>query len=89
MKGCDQLKECDCKCKIANVISWLSMLIAVLALLAVFHYCYPDLEHDVRQIIGGLDISPVRQAFYTMSDQLEQGSTIKETVAETVKVLFE
>ena len=69
-------------------MSTISLLFAVAALLAVFRYCYPELERDVRNVIGGLEISPVRQAFHTMADGLEGGAPIKETVQETVKVLF-
>ena len=72
----------------AVFISGLALLISVVCLFAVCHYCYPEVEQKAREVLRGLDDNPARQAFQTMAEGLESGEPVKQTVAETVQVLF-
>ncbi len=73
---------------LAVFFSGLALLLSVICLLAVCNYCYPDLEHKARAILGGMEDSPVRQAFHTMAEGLEAGEPVKQTLAESVQVLL-
>jgi len=82
------LKEHNDRYRFAGFLSGISVLLSLLALLAVFRYCYPEVERDIYDVIAGLETSPIRQAFYTISDGLEAGEPIKETMKDASKVLF-
>ncbi len=69
-------------------LSGLALLLSVVCLLAVCHYCYPDVEQKAREVLSGMEDSPARQAFHTMAEGLEAGEPVKQTIAETVQVLF-
>ena len=69
-------------------LSGLALLLSVVCLLAVCHYCYPDAERTIREVLGGMKDGPARQAFHTMAEGLEAGEPVKQTISETVQVLF-
>lgn len=70
------------------ILSGLALLLSVICLLAVCHYCYPNVEQKAREVLGGMENSPARQAFHTMAEGLEAGEPVKQTLTETVQVLF-
>ena len=74
--------------RLAVFFSGLALLLAVFCLLSVCHYCYPVVEQRAKEVISGVDSGPVRQAFYTMAEGFESGEPVKETLTETVQVLF-
>ena len=74
-------------CRLASFLSVISVIFSFVALLLVVRYCYPELEENLRNVIGGVDTAPVRQAFHIMADGLEAGLPIKETVREAVQIL--
>lgn len=88
LEGVREMKEYDHRYRFAAFLSGISVLLSLLALLAVIRYCYPEVEQDLRHIVSGLESSPVRQAFHTMADGLGAGEPIKETMKETAQVLF-
>lgn len=50
-------------------------------------YC-PQLGERVRTAVTGWDRSPVKAAFHTFADGLEQGQPVREAFSQTVEVLF-
>lgn len=74
--------------KTAAVLSTLSLLVSILALVLVCHSCCPELNQQLRRLVGGLEDSPVRQAFSVMADGLGSGAPVKQTMEETAQVLF-
>ena len=74
--------------KLLSFLSGLMVLGAVVLLVHVCGSCYPAMEHQVRQVLGGLDQGPAKQAFHVMAEGLESGESIKETLQDTVQVLF-
>ncbi len=69
-------------------LSGLALLLSVVCLLAVCHYCYPNIEEKAKEVLGGMKDSSARQAFHTMAEGLEAGEPVKQTLSETVQVLF-
>ena len=74
-KGCDGMK---------TFFSGVYLLAAVLLLLCVCGYCYPQ----TRQMFAGMEDSPVRQAFSTLAEGLETGEPVRSTMTDAVQVLF-
>jgi len=68
--------------------SVLYILAALCMLLGVCSFCYPQFCEHVLQVVGGMEDSPVREAFGTLADGLEAGLPVKETVAASVEVLL-
>lgn len=60
------------------------LLAAVVLLLCVCGYCYPQ----ARQVFAGLEESPVRQAFGTLAEGLEAGEPVRTTMTDAVQVLI-
>jgi len=60
------------------------LLAAVVLLLCVCGYCYPQ----TRQVFAGLEESPVRQAFGTLAEGLEAGEPVRTTMTDAVQVLI-
>lgn len=72
-------------------LSFLSGVLVVCAIGLLIHvcrFCYPEADRQFREVLGGLENGAARQAFYVMAEGLEEGSPIKETMKETVQVLF-
>ncbi len=74
--------------KFAAFLSGVYVLAALLLLLGVCGHCYPAVEEKLKEVVTGEETSPVRQAFGVLADGLESGDPIRETVADTVQVLF-
>lgn len=74
--------------KVAAVLSGLSLLVSIMALVLVCRFCCPEMGTKLRQLVGGLEGSPVRQAFSVMADGLGEGEPVGQTLRETVQVLF-
>ena len=73
---------------LASFLSGIYLLAALLLALGVCGRCCPALGEKIKQAVAGLETSPVRQAFGTLADGLEEGKPIRQTMAETVQVLF-
>lgn len=73
---------------IATFFSILYILMALCLLFGVCGYCYPAVGERIRQVIGGWEESPVREAFGTLADGLEAGLPVKETVEASFEVLI-
>lgn len=73
--------------KVASFLSGLYIVFALCLLLGVCSHCYPAFGQRMRQVLGGWEESPVRQAFGTLTDGLEAGRPIKETFARSFEVL--
>jgi hypothetical protein len=69
----------------AGFISAVYLLGALVLLLWVCGNCCPR----VRQMVVGLDGSPIRDAFGVLSEGLESGEPVRETMGRTVQVFFE
>lgn len=74
--------------KLAAVCSWISLAISIAALVLVCRNCCPELGGELRRVLGGLEDSPVRQAFSVMADGLGSGAPVKDTMRDTAQVLF-
>lgn len=72
----------------AAFFSGLCVLGALALLLLVCARCYPSVYRQVQELFAGLDTGPVRQAFGTLADGLENGEPIGQTLNETVEILF-
>ncbi len=75
--------------KFAAFLSGLCVLAAVLLLVGVCGYCYPQMGDRLKEVVGGMEDGPVREAFGVLSEGLQDGQPIKETVAKTAEILFE
>ena len=73
---------------LANLLSVLYMVAAVCLLFAVCGCCYPRMGDQVRQMIGGWKNGPVQESFRVLTESLEAGLPMKETVKASVEVLF-
>lgn len=72
--------------KFASFLSGIYILAALCLLLGVCSHCYPAFGQRLRQVIGGGENSPVRQAFGVLTEGFEAGKPIKETFAATIEV---
>lgn len=73
---------------VLTFFSVLYILAALCMLLGVCSFCYPEIKTFFQQIFGGMEDSPVREAFGTLADGLEAGMPVKETVVATVEILL-
>lgn len=73
---------------LASFVSGLCVLAALLLLLGVCGYCYPDVHREIGVLFTGMEDGPVRQAFGALAEGLERGEPVRETLAETAQVLF-
>lgn len=87
MKGSDAVEK-KRGSGLASFFSGLCVLAALVLLLGVFGYCYPSVQAGIKDILGGMENGAVRQAFGTLADGLEDGETIRETLARSAQVLF-
>ena len=69
----------------ARFLSGIYLLGALILLLWVCGNCCPQL----RRVITGMEDSPLRQAFGVLSEGLESGVPVRDTVERTVQVFFE
>ena len=75
-------------CRFVSVLSGISVILSLTALLLVIRYCCPDLEQDIRNVLGGENAALFRQAFHVVADGLETGVPVREMTKEAVRVLF-
>lgn len=73
--------------KFCNFLSVCYILGAVCLLLAVCCYCYPNVEAWGRKVLSGSEDSPAKAAFAVLSDELGQGSSLKDSVVRSYEVL--
>ena len=57
-------------------------------LAAACGHCYPQLGDFGRRLMIGGEDSPAREAFSALTDSLEQGNSLKDSVAFSYEVLF-
>ena len=62
---------------------------AIILILGVCGYCYPESFGWIKEIIVGTEDSPVRDAFNMLSDCLELGEPIKDALYQSVSVLID
>ena len=61
---------------------------ALFLLALVCGLCYPELAEKVRHVIGGWEGGTLQEAFGTLSEGLEAGLPVKETVEASIEVLI-
>lgn len=88
MKGCGYLDEKKRGHGLADFISGLCVLGALILLLSVCSHCYPSVHQQVQELLGGMENGSVRQAFDVLADGLERGEPVREALAETADILF-
>lgn len=76
------------KSHLATFLSGIYLLAACLLLVGVLTHCYPEIGGRIKTAVTGLEQSPVRQAFGILADGLEAGEPFKETVSQSVQILF-
>ena len=72
----------------AAFFSGLCLLGALALLMKVCSICYPSVQQEMQNLFMGMEDGAVRQAFGTLAEGLEQGAPVKETLTQTVQVLF-
>lgn len=72
-----------------SFLGGLCVTLLMLLLLLVCSYCYPDLEEKASDWVMGLDTGPVREAFRIVSEGLEEGAPIRDTVSDAMDTLLE
>ena len=65
------------------------MLAAVGLLIYVCGTCYPEIGLHLRTWIGGLEGNPVQEAFLEVTEGLEGGRPVRETLSDAVYLLWE
>ena len=73
---------------LSGVFSFLYLLAAIRLLLGVCGYCYPEAGERVRVAISGIEDNPVRAAFNVLSDDLENGKSIKDAALASLDVII-
>lgn len=73
---------------LATVLSLFYVAAALVLLLGVCGYCYPELAQEAKTVLAGWEEGAVRQAFGTFSEGLEAGKPVKETLSESFEVLL-
>ena len=76
-------------CRFVSVLSGISVILSLASLLLVIHYCCPELETDIRRVLGGESAALFRQAFHVVADGLEAGVPVREMTKEAVQVFFD
>ena len=82
------MNEKEKKFRVANLLSAIYVVVAVCLLFSVCRYCYPLMGEQVRQVIGGWKDGPIQEAFYVLTESLEAGLPLRETVSASAEVLF-
>ena len=73
---------------LATMLSILYVAAALVLLLGVCGYCYPELAGEAKDVLAGWENGAVRQAFGTFSEGMEAGKPVKETLYESFEVLL-
>ena len=73
---------------VLTVLSVIYVLGALCLLVLVCGVCYPELAQKIRHVIGGWEGGTLQEAFGTLSDGLEAGLPVKETVEASIEVLI-
>ena len=68
-------------------ISSVYLLVSVCLLFGVCVHCYPQVEDKLRQVIVGMEHTPVKEAFGVLADGLGDSRPIKEVLSESYEVL--
>ena len=71
-----------------RLLSFCYLCAAIWLLLNVCGHRYPWLETRAKAVIGGLEQGAFQEAFGTLSDGLEAGLPVGETVAASIEVLI-
>lgn len=72
----------------AAFFSGFCVLGALALLMKVCSICYPAVQRELQALFMGMEDGAVRQAFGALAEGLEQGAPVKETLAQTVQLLF-
>ena len=71
-----------------RLLSFCYLCAAVWLLLTVCGFCYSEVETRVKQVFGGWEQGTFQEAFGTLSDGLEAGLPVGETVSASIEVLL-
>ena len=74
--------------KLAAAISVIYITAAFCLLVAVCTHCYPKVGEFGRRLVMGTEESPARAAFSVLTDSLERGNSLKNSVISSCEVLF-
>lgn len=74
--------------KLVSFFSGIYVLMALVLLLWVCNYCYPSVQTEIREVLGGVEDGAVHQAFGALAEGLEEGEPIRETLAQSAQILF-
>ena len=74
--------------KLSNWISVLYLFAALWLLGTVCNTCYPALTEPVITYLIGMEDNPVREAFSTFVNGVEQGNAMPDVVSASVEVLL-
>ena len=74
--------------KLLTAISITYVAAAICFLTAVSCRCYPQLGELGRRFFVGNEDSPAREAFSALTNSLEQGNSLKDSVAISYEALF-
>ena len=72
----------------AAFFSGLCVLGALALLMKICSICYPSVQRELQALFMGMEDGAVRQAFGTLAEGLETGAPVRETLAQTVQILF-
>lgn len=72
----------------ATFFSGLCVLAALVLLVGVCGHCYPTLWQELEDVFAGMENGPVRQAFSTLTEGMENGESVRETLAQTAQVFL-
>ena len=70
-----------------TLVSIVYLIFAISLLLGVCGYCYPQLGQHLREVIGGTQDSPVREAFGVLADGFVEYRPAREVIAQSYEVL--
>lgn len=73
---------------LATFLSLLYVAAALVLLLGVCGWCYPEFSQRAKEVLGGWENGQVRQAFSTLAEGLEAGEPVKETLSQSFEVLL-
>ena len=70
-----------------TLVSIVYLIFAISLLFGVCGYCYPQIGEKMREVIGGAEDSPVREAFGVLADGFVEYRPAKEVIAQSYEVL--
>lgn len=71
----------------AAFISAVYLIVSVVLLFGVCGYCYPKLGERAREVVAGVESSPVKEAFGVLADGFVENRPAKEVLTESYEVL--